>query len=122
MIKLFYNEINEILNNNNFNLLFNNPKIEKFPPNKENLVVITFNPNKDALLLFKLIYDKIDNGEHVFENWIPHITIGKLRDKNTDLTTVIKDLFNNLDESFISNSIYLAGNIKDNYNALKWTF
>jgi 2'-5' RNA ligase len=96
---------------------FSAPTIQKCPPGKQNLVVISFKYNNDAIKLHKILYDVYGNSEDKFENWIPHITLGKLRDNSVNLSELEKNINTLLDSTFISNSIYLAG-ISDHYSPL----
>jgi 2'-5' RNA ligase len=115
-IKEFDESIKNIVDES-FKIIFSKPVLQKFPPGKQNLVVIKFDYNQDALKLHKILYDAYGDNSDKFEDWIPHITIGKLRDKTVDLSELEKNINVMIDSKFNSDSIYLAG-INSYYNPL----
>jgi 2'-5' RNA ligase len=118
VIQDFDKNVKDIIDGS-FKMEFSNPIIQKFPPGKQNLVVIKFNYNENAFKLHKIMYDTYGNNSDKFENWTPHITIGKLRDNTVDLSEVEKNINTMLDSKFNSDSIYLAG-ASSHYNP-SWT-
>lgn len=75
--------LQELLNsyeNLEFNLQFD--KIALFPPDKENLIIIKYKPNKQLDTFVKKLKDDIYKNfgiKETFSDFVPHITIGKLK-------------------------------------------
>jgi len=63
---------------------FKNPRLMRFPPGKNNLVVIEYEIDKETERFVKGLRKKLSEflGIDYEEEWIPHITIGKMRYPN----------------------------------------
>lgn len=105
---------------NGYQLKFDSPVVSLFPPGKGNLVVIELTPSSDANLLFKTVLDNFDEGDNTFDTWRPHITLGKLRNKDADLSEIKAKLDELMMSQFESNVIYMAGLSYDNMEKMRW--
>ena len=103
---------------NGYQLKFSSTKISLF--GHGNLVVMEFIPNADAKLLFDAVLGHLDDGKNGRDFWNPHITLGKLRDKDTDLSGIEENLGELVMNEFESNHIYTAGLSDSNKDKMKW--
>ena len=91
-----------------------NPHLVTFPPGKENLYVVRFTANAHAISLVEHIQRTFDISDT--NGWIPHITLGKMR--NTDNILKI-DLASNL--IMIPEGVKMCGKpINGDYGQLNW--
>ena len=117
LLKEFDKDVKSVIKKS-YNLEFDKPRVELFPPGKGNLVVIEYNGNKDAHNLFGNLLGHIDDGTHGRESWRPHITLGKLSSINVDLSALEKGLDELITGKFGSNGFHLVGTSEK--NKLKW--
>lgn len=84
---------------------FINPEIILFPPGKLNLYVIKYQVNKVGIEFYKELQESFSQyiSGIKTESWVPHITIGKLRNNKIILTDTLKI------SQFVAETIKLSG-------------
>jgi 2'-5' RNA ligase len=117
-LKKFHQQIQQIIQDTDCDIKLSSPNIIKFPPGKDNLYVMSFDTNHNGQTLVKKIRKELgDMCVHIEPNWMPHITLGKMRNKDN-----FQKVEHNL-ETFIPSGIMLCGkkpNGDDKY--LQWIF
>jgi 2'-5' RNA ligase len=101
----FMSDIDDIIRNWKHNIRLYNPKVINFPPGKNNLYIILYTVDNNGRDLVKIINERLN---HLLvhqdkEEWIPHITIGKMRD-----VSKYQSIDNNLGD-FYPSHIQLSG-------------
>lgn len=116
----FNTNINDNIMNQSYNLVFNKPQIKLFPPGRDELIVVEYNCNNNGHQLFNNMLKYIDDGTHGRESWRPHITLGKVRNKDLDLSPLNSNIDMLLDSSFSTDGFHLVGTSLN--NKLSWKF
>lgn len=86
----------ESILSDHFTLLFIKPVLKRFPPEKLNLYVIKYSVSPDGHQLYaklNVVLQKYLDGV-AYQNWAPHITLGKLHDYSINMDSQLDSSYN----------------------------
>lgn len=101
-----FKKLEQILNEyNNSEYVLNFDQVVMFPPDKKNLLVIKFKQNVKLKSDISSMKKIIQNNDPV-EEFLPHITLGKLHTTKSDKTEFSQRVQNVIDKINKSNNLY----------------